>query len=248
MTDATPARDAIRSGSAMGDGHDEAMKQYYAARAREYERIYDKPERQPELARLRAELPPRFRGRRVLEIACGTGYWTQFIAATAADVLATDANAEVIEIAARKPLPAGRVRFRLADAYEPPRETPPRDAALAAFWWSHVAIADRPRFLAGLAACLAPGAVVVMLDNRFVPGSSTPIAEIDAAGDTWQHRVLGDGTRHRVLKNFPGADQLAHDLATIGERVEVRTLEYYWVAACIVRDRPGTAQRGPSPS
>lgn len=47
---------------------------YYAARAAEYERIYDKPERQAELQRLRALIPAYLAGRSVLEIACGTGY------------------------------------------------------------------------------------------------------------------------------------------------------------------------------
>ena len=53
---------------------DTALTHYYAARAREYERIYAKPERQSDLERVKAQLPPLFAGCRVLEIACGTGY------------------------------------------------------------------------------------------------------------------------------------------------------------------------------
>jgi hypothetical protein len=49
---------------------------------------------------------------------------------------------------------------------------------------------------------------VVFLDNRFVPGSSTPIAESDAEGNTYQVRTLADGSTHRVLKNFPDRDAL----------------------------------------
>ncbi|HEY6168738.1 MAG TPA: class I SAM-dependent methyltransferase, partial [Verrucomicrobiae bacterium] len=55
------------------------LAEYYARRAGEYERIYAKPERQADLAALRARLAEAFRGRRVLEIACGTGYWTEVI-------------------------------------------------------------------------------------------------------------------------------------------------------------------------
>ena len=47
---------------------------YYAARAAEYERVYAKPERQTDLSRLRAAVAEFARGRRVLEVACGTGY------------------------------------------------------------------------------------------------------------------------------------------------------------------------------
>lgn len=47
---------------------------YYATRAQEYERSYGKPERQDDLARLRRLIPGHFTDRKVLEIACGTGY------------------------------------------------------------------------------------------------------------------------------------------------------------------------------
>ena len=64
------------------------LETYYAKRAREYERIYEKAERQEELAWLRERLPQLFANRHVLEIACGTGYWTQYLAKTAASVTA----------------------------------------------------------------------------------------------------------------------------------------------------------------
>lgn len=56
------------------------MVPYCAARTPEYDRIYQKPERQGDIAMVREMLPPLFAGKRVLEIACGTGFWTQFIA------------------------------------------------------------------------------------------------------------------------------------------------------------------------
>ena len=45
---------------------------YYRERAAEYDAVYDKPERQDDLARLRALLPPLVAGRSVL-VAWGTG-------------------------------------------------------------------------------------------------------------------------------------------------------------------------------
>src|SRR5712692_10327984 len=59
------------------------MREYYARRAVEYERVYAKPERQDDLARLRRLLQADLAGHDVLEIACGTGYWTTAIAETA---------------------------------------------------------------------------------------------------------------------------------------------------------------------
>lgn len=53
-----------------------SMAAYYAARATEYEAVYAKPERQADLRLLEAWLPGVFAGRRVLEVAAGTGWWT----------------------------------------------------------------------------------------------------------------------------------------------------------------------------
>lgn len=205
-----------------------AMVSYYAARAPEYDRIYDKPERQPDLTRLRAMLPPLFAGRRVLEIACGTGFWTQYIAPVARMVVALDAAPETMEIAARR-VAGTRVQFVVGDAYTLPTGLGRFDAAFAGFWFSHVPLARQRGFLEGLAAALEPGAIVVLLDNRYVQGSSTPVAETDAQGDTYQLRPLDDGTTHRVLKNFPDQARLRAVVDGLGEQVELHWLDYFWL-------------------
>ncbi len=207
------------------------MAGYYAARAAEYEAIYAKPERQADLARLRELVPAFFRGRRVLEIACGTGYWTALVARVAAAVLATDVAPAVLEVARAKPLPPGKVDFRQADAYAV-GDVPGRfDAALAGFWWSHLGREDLPRFLAGLHGRLEGSARVMFLDNRFVAGSSTPLARRDGSGNTYQLRRLADGSEHEVLKNFPTADEVRREVSGAGGRgVDVLELPYYWVA------------------
>ncbi len=84
----------------MADNTD--ITSYYARRAAEYEKVYSKPERQQELAALRQLLPGWFTGRSILEVACGTGYWTECISATAESITATDINREVLDIAGSK--------------------------------------------------------------------------------------------------------------------------------------------------
>ena len=203
------------------------LPSYYAARAAEYDRIYLKPERQADLRAIERWLPPKFAGRRVLEIACGTGYWTQFIAPAAARVLALDAAAETLAIAISR-IPAANVEFRLGDAYALPQDCGRFDAAFAGFWFSHVPKDRRREFLLGLAARLEPGAPVVLLDNRYVEGSSTPLSRRDAAGDSYQSRQLADGSRHEVLKNFPSEQELLELVAGLGERARYTAWQYYW--------------------
>jgi demethylmenaquinone methyltransferase/2-methoxy-6-polyprenyl-1,4-benzoquinol methylase len=71
-----------------------AMQSYYGARAPEYDQVYLKQERKSDLAAIRQWLPPKFSGASVIEVACGTGYWTQFISPVAAHVLAIDTAPE----------------------------------------------------------------------------------------------------------------------------------------------------------
>src|ERR671914_764833 len=137
----------------------ETLESYYARRAAEYEKIFRKPERQADLARLRTDLPALFKGERVLEIACGTGYWTPLIAAQAESVLALDYAEETLEIAKRKAYAKGNVRFEQADAYRLPEWQERFSACYAGFWWSHIPLEKLDAFLTSLHARLASGAL-----------------------------------------------------------------------------------------
>ncbi|EHR73337.1 methylase involved in ubiquinone/menaquinone biosynthesis [Burkholderiales bacterium JOSHI_001] len=208
---------------------DADLRTYYARRAREYEAIYHKPERQADLRTLEAWLPGVFANRRVLEIACGTGWWSPHGASACTQWLATDANPEVIEIARSKPLPAGKVRFALVDAYTLAELGDAKfDAAFAGFWWSHVPVKQLPDFLRTLHARLAPGSPVVFMDNRYVAGSSTPLSRTDAHGNTYQQRTLADGSTHEVMKNFPQRDEVLALLGKSARDIRWTELEFFW--------------------
>jgi len=206
------------------------METYYARRAAEYEKIYGKPERQADLARLRTDLPALLRGERVLEIACGTGYWTPLIAAQAESVLALDYAEETLAIARSKTYNKANVRFERGDAYALPAWPQKFSACFAGFWWSHVPLARLDGFLRDLCARLETGAKVAFLDNRYVEGSSTPISRRDAEGNTYQSRRLADRSSHEVLKNFPAAQEMRTRLGRFGTDVAFSEYEYYWVA------------------
>ena len=207
----------------------ESMALYYRQRAAYYERVYFKPERQADLRAMEAWLPGIFANRRVLEIATGTGWWTPHGAARAAHWRATDLNPETLAMAQAKPAMPACVQFQTVDAYSLAELGNERfDAAFAGCWWSHVPLARLPGWLDTLHARLEPGAVVVMLDNSFVPTSSTPISRTDADGNTYQQRHLDDGSTHEVLKNFPTPAQA---MAALGPRAhDAQWLDWthYW--------------------
>ncbi len=210
---------------------DSELVAYYRRRAREYEAIYAKPERQADLAVLRERIPALMAGRRVLEVACGTGYWTECMAPRATGVVAVDLAEEAMAIARAKAYPPGRVHFETADAYALPGTLGTFGGAFAGFWWSHVPRGRIAEFLDSLHARLEPGATVALLDNRYVEGSSTPIAGFDVDGNTFQVRRMADGTPVRVMKNFPSEEELRRDLAPRATAIEYTALAYYWLAS-----------------
>jgi SAM-dependent methyltransferase len=204
-----------------------AINDYYAARAAEYDDVYRKTARQTDLRSIEKWLPPLLASRRVLEIACGTGHWTQFIALTADHVVAIDSAIEVVNIARTK-VAADKVTFHVADAYQLPKEAGICTAAFAGFWISHVPIDRRKEFLRGLCAVLTPGSPVLLLDNRFVPGSSSVISETDSDGNTFQTRPLKDGSTHRVLKNFPSEPELHTTIRGLGVEAVYTEWQHFW--------------------
>lgn len=205
-----------------------SMQTYYAQRAAIYERVYFKPERQTDLRAMEAWLPTLFAGRDELEVACGTGWWTAHGARDASTWLATDLNPETMAVARTKALPTS-VQFATVDAYSLEELGDQRfTAAFTGCWWSHVPLARLPDWLALLHARLLPGARVVMLDNSFVQTSSSPITRQDADGNTYQNRMLDDGSVFEVLKNFPTPEAAMALLGPRALRPQWLAWHHYW--------------------
>jgi SAM-dependent methyltransferase len=207
-------------------------EEYYRARANEYDAVYDKPDRQADLSELRAGLPELMTGRHVLEVAAGTGYWTDVYADLAASVAATDVNVATLDVARRRRDWPDTVRFIEVDAFDLRQVEGQFDAAMVGYFWSHVRLEQLGGFLAGLADRLEPGATAVFIDNRYVEASNSPVTRIDEAGNTYQQRQLADGTSWEVLKNFPTIDEIRSALTPFTTAVTIDEVQHYWMASC----------------
>ncbi len=210
---------------------DSNLVEYYTKRASEYEKIYQKPERQKDLALLRRRLPEELAGEDVLEIACGTGFWTQVIAQSANSILATDINQEVLQIARAKAYPKGNVVFEKRDLFQLAGLTGRFTAGLAAFWWSHLKKSEIAGFLRHFHQVLSPSAKVVFMDNNYVPDSSIPISRTDDKGNTYQLRTLENGTEYEVLKNFPTESELRQAVGGLAKSIHFFNSTHYWLLA-----------------
>lgn len=207
---------------------------YYKDRAKEYERIYSKPERQIDLQLAGQILKDIFAGKRVFEIACGTGYWTEIISKTAYSILATDINDAVIEVAKSKSYSPATVYFRIADIFNM-ENMDKQESLLGGFIWSHIKLQELNNFIAIANSLVENGGTVVFMDNNYVEGSNLPVTETDNFGNTYQTRTLENGTTHKVLKNFPSDSFIKGLLADKVSDLNLINLQYFWILKYKVR-------------
>jgi demethylmenaquinone methyltransferase/2-methoxy-6-polyprenyl-1,4-benzoquinol methylase len=209
---------------------DAELERYYRQRAGEYEQIYyrDNPQRRREIDDEAVFLRELAAGRDVLEPACGTGYWTQFLAETAASVVCFDVSREMIEQArakeyARPPL------FCRASLHQVPFAPASFDLLVLGFWFSHHPRQDYDALFETISAPVRPGGLIWMIDNN--PPAEGPhrrVVRVDRHGNTFKSRCLDNGREFVILKNYFSRDELVDLLARrfVIERLVYRT--YYW--------------------
>jgi len=206
------------------------LQRYYRHKAQEYEQIYHRNDsvRQSEQGAIAAAIAESFCNRDVLEIACGTGFWTQIVAEVAQHIVAIDILPEMVTIARNKGLSPDKVDFCVGDAYTLQSVSGKFNAGLANFWLSHVPKARMDEFLRGFHERLTAGAIVFMADNVYVPRVGGELVTHIGNEDTFKLRELSDGSQYEVLKNYYGADQLDSILASRATDLQVYVGRCFW--------------------
>jgi len=190
---------------------------YYRARAPEYDRTAygnDLALARARIARILDRLDPRGS---ILELACGTGMWTEALAARAERLLAVDTSLEALAIA--RPRVPAEVRLQVVDVLrdDPPWSPTERfDAVLMAFWLSHVPRSQAMPFLDRVGSWLVPGGRLLVVDEPV--GADTHERYDDARADV-AVRATTDGTTHRLIKVYLDPEGLTAALSERGWRV-----------------------------
>ncbi len=208
------------------------MQHYYDLRAPKYEEMYgfDNPRRRAELDAIEALVRKTFNNKAVLEIACGSGYWTELLSSVATSVTAVDTSKPMLEIASARNYPQDNVHFAICDAYNISAVAGEFNAALAGFWLSHVPKRRRKDFLSGLQEKLQPGSLVLFFDNNLVAGLGGELVQFDGSADTFKKRSVGDGSEHVIVKNYFTVDELRKLLSAYGSVIDVTMGHWYWSA------------------
>lgn len=151
-----------------------------------------------------------------LEIAAGTGLWTQRIAPSVQRLTALDAAPETLAInRERLGELAGRVTYVTADIFTwDPGER--FDAIFFGFWLSHIPPERFDGFWASVRAWLKPEGRVFLVDSLYNDQSTARDHQLEGPEATTVERKLSDGQRYRIVKVFYTPERLSADLARLG--------------------------------
>lgn len=192
---------------------------YYRRRAGEYDvTAYEDVAATRELiARLVADMRP---AGNVLEIACGTGLWTEALAGWADTLTAVDAAPEMVAVA-RERVPPAKISFEIADVFswDPGIRF---DVIFFSAWLSHVPASRFEEFWRLLRGLLADGGRVLFIDEHVDERGKEVYAPKQ---DEVVERRLTDGTTFRVIKNFVEPADLELRLRRIGWDCAIRRVD-----------------------
>ena len=209
---------------------------YYCARAAEYDATTGlAPQAEARLERALADFGPRGW---VLELACGTGQWTQRLAATAAHLTAVDASAEMLAINHAR-VNRHDIEYIQADlfaSWRPPRED--YDVVFFSAWLSHVPPQLLPDLWRTVARALKPEGRVFVIDELAAQAAhEEALAQAPAPA---VRRRLRSGASYRAVKVFYEPDELRRTAAATGLALDVHPVDerfFYATGTALARLR-----------
>lgn len=222
---------------------------YYRARAPEYDQWFlrqGRYDRGLESSRRWFEEVDTVRGAlgqfrpagHVLELACGTGWWTAELARTATRVTALDAAQETLALN-RQRVRSPKVEYVQADIFEwqPSRPDERFDAVFFGFWLSHVPPQRFEGFWDRLRGWLAEDGRVFFVDSRREPTSTASNHQLPQQESIVSSRKLNDGREFSVYKIFYDSTELADRLHGIGWNAQLQMTPSYFIYGTAAPDR-----------
>jgi demethylmenaquinone methyltransferase/2-methoxy-6-polyprenyl-1,4-benzoquinol methylase len=193
---------------------------YYRAQAPEYRRV---DLSSGSLAVARENLLKLGPLEHILELAPGTGDWTQELVRIGRAVTAVDASPEMIEIN-RERVADPRVEYQQADLFEwTPRQQ--YDLVFFAFWLSHVPPDLADAFLLKVRDAVRPEGHLFIIDQC----DDLPDYPIPRREGIFEERTLSDGRTFWIVKVFYHPRLLAQRVKHLGFEVRAERLDtiYY---------------------
>ena len=213
--------------------------EYYSARAPEYDQWFYRQGRydqgddfkrqwKSEAQMVRDQLLNAPRQTHILEMAPGTGIWTEQLIKLGDQVTALDASPDMIAINQAK-LGSDKVAYIQTDLFDwRPQQT--YDMVFFGFWLSHVPADRLTPFLRTIYQALKPGGRLFFVDSQNLDLSRSRTETEDLGGEM-QQRVLSDGRRYEIVKIYYDPAQLSSTLRDHGFDIEVRATPTFFIYA-----------------
>ncbi|MBU7585438.1 MAG: class I SAM-dependent methyltransferase [Nostoc sp. TH1S01] len=214
--------------------------EYYRARANEYDewfyRIgrYDRGKENNqrwfnEIAFLQRAVQQIGNINNVLELASGTGIWTQELLKISNKITALDASEEVIAIN-RSKLNSPIIEYQQIDLFtwQPDTEY---DLVFFAFWISHIPPILVDSFLAKVYQSVCIGGQVFIIDSRFEPTSTANNHILENDDNIYITRKLNNNQEYQIVKVFYQPDELQEKLNKAGFQADVKVTDKYFIYA-----------------
>ena len=154
----------------------------------------------------------------VLEVACGNGLWTRFLAPPASRMVAVDASSRMIE-RNREWVRDDRVEYVQADLFAWDQDEL-FDVVFVGFFLSHIPPSRWAPFWRRVASWLEPGGVIAFVDDVWGPGRPRSSARV-AGGPDHAHLRQLDEDEFTIVKRFFRPEELVDALAAVGLHAEV---------------------------
>ena len=163
----------------------------------------------------------------ILELAAGTGLWTQRLVPPAEKVTAVDAAPEVLAIN-RARVDSKSVRYLESDlfAWRPDQAY---DVVFFGFWLSHVPPDRFKEFWKLVGDCLSPDGRFFFVDSRFYPESTARDHHLESPDDLTALRRLNDGREFEIVKIFYQPENLSKRLSELGWRTDLRVTANHFI-------------------
>jgi demethylmenaquinone methyltransferase/2-methoxy-6-polyprenyl-1,4-benzoquinol methylase len=190
---------------------------YYRARAQEYDESIAAAEvLQGAFARARDLLWQLGPHGQVVELACGTGIWTQILLQMSDHITALDAAPEMLAIARQKTGEA-RVCYQQTDLFQwEPEQS--YDLVFFANWLSHVPCGKLEAFLSRAAHAVRQNGHLVIIDQSAPLLEDLYIMQKGEEGTMYAERSLKNGDLFTIIKIF-------YDPATLREMLSALRFE-----------------------
>jgi ubiquinone/menaquinone biosynthesis C-methylase UbiE len=211
--------------------------EYYRARASEYDEWvfrkgrYDRGDEHrkqwfDELDIVHKALESSHPGGNILELACGTGIWTERLAPAACRLVAVDVSSEMLDINRRR-VNDKRVKYLKADLFSwKPSES--FDYIFFGFWLSHIPSSRFDDFWYMINEVLKPKGKVFFVDSMFAQDSTARNHALIERNDR-ARRKLNDGREFEIVKVFYEPTALERKLNKLGWIGNIKATKQYFL-------------------